>query len=106
MIRAASPTYLLAMKLEAFAGRGRGDFLGSRDFEDIALLLDRRAEVVPEVAGAEEDLRGYVAAEARRLLTDPSVRGGFMGALPPDAQSQDRVASVLIPALAALAELV
>ena len=105
VIRAASPPYLLAMKLEAFAGRGRGDFLGSRDFEDIALLLDRRAEVGAEVAGAEDDLRRYVAAAAQTLLADPSVPGGFTGAVTPDARSQDRVARALLPALAALAEL-
>lgn len=31
-IRVASPPYLLAMKLEAFRGRGKGDFIASRDF--------------------------------------------------------------------------
>jgi hypothetical protein len=30
-IRAAPPAYLLATKIEAFNGRGREDFLGSRD---------------------------------------------------------------------------
>jgi hypothetical protein len=34
-IRAVSPPYLLATKLGAFKGRGRGDFLGRRDFADI-----------------------------------------------------------------------
>jgi hypothetical protein len=34
-IRAVSPPYLLATKLEAFKGRGNRDFLGSRDFGDI-----------------------------------------------------------------------
>jgi hypothetical protein len=48
-IRAAPPPYLLAMKLDAFGGRGRGDFIGSRDLEDIATLLDRRAEIIGEV---------------------------------------------------------
>ncbi|MGH2888405.1 MAG: hypothetical protein ACRDNJ_02145 [Solirubrobacteraceae bacterium] len=30
-IKAAPPVYMLAMKLEAFNGRGKGDFLASRD---------------------------------------------------------------------------
>jgi hypothetical protein len=104
-IRAAPPPFLLAMKLEAFNGRGRGDFLGSRDFEDIALLLDRRAELVDETEMADEDLRRYVAAEAGKLLDDPRTQGGLMGAVPPDAASQDRVPTVLLPALRALADL-
>jgi hypothetical protein len=48
-IRAAPPTYLLAMKLEAFRGRGEGDFIASRDFEDIVTLLDRRPELIAEL---------------------------------------------------------
>jgi hypothetical protein len=93
------------MKLEAFNGRGRGDCLGSRDFEDIALLLDRRAELVDEIEMADEDLRRYVAQEPGKLLDDQRTQGGLMGAVPPDDVSQDRVPTVLLPALRALAEL-
>lgn len=35
-----SAPYLLASKLEAFRGRGKGDFLASKDFEDIVALID------------------------------------------------------------------
>ena len=59
------------MKFEAFRSRGHGDYLGSRDIEDIALLLDRRAEIVDELRGADAELRDFVAAEARALLEDP-----------------------------------
>jgi nucleotidyltransferase AbiEii toxin of type IV toxin-antitoxin system len=104
-IRAAPAEYPLAMKLEAFHGRRRGDYLASRDFEDIALLLDRRAELVDEIGMAAEDLRRYVAAEARKLLADPRAQGGLMGAVLPDDLSQDRVPTVLLPALQALADL-
>src|SRR5947207_12600917 len=67
-IRAVSPPYLLATKLEAFKGRGRGDFLGSRDFADIVAVLDGRAELTTEVAAAPGDVRRYLGEEARRLL--------------------------------------
>ena len=104
-IRVALPTYLLAMKFEAFRGRGRGDYLGSRDIEDIALLLYQRAEIVDELRGADPELRAYVATEARALLDDPRARGGLIGAVRPDDLSQDRVATVLLPALEAIADL-
>jgi predicted nucleotidyltransferase len=45
-IRALAPANLLATKLEAFAGRGRNDYLASPDFEDIIALLDGRQEIV------------------------------------------------------------
>lgn len=43
VIRAASAPYLVATKLEAFKGRGRGDLLGSRDFGDLIAIVDGRA---------------------------------------------------------------
>jgi hypothetical protein len=51
-IRAVSPAYLLATKIEAFKGRGNRDFLGSRDFGDIIALVDGREELLDEVARA------------------------------------------------------
>lgn len=104
-IRAAPPPYLLAMKLEAFRRRGRGDFIGSRDFEDISLLLDRRTELVGELAAAADDVRGYVAEEVRQLLGEPRLRDGFAAALPADDASQQRTDDVILPALKSIAEL-
>jgi hypothetical protein len=104
-IRAAPPPYLLAMKLEAFGGRGRGDFIGSRDFEDIATLLDRRAEIIDEVRQADAPLRAFVAGEAGRLLAEDRMLDGLAAALPPDDVSQQRVTVVILPTLRALAEL-
>ncbi len=104
LIRAAPPPYLLAMKLEAFGGRGRGDFIGSRDFEDIATLLDRRAEIIGEVRDADAPLRTFVAGETGRLLAEDRMLDGLAAALPPDAISQQRVTAVILPALRALAE--
>jgi hypothetical protein len=48
-IRAAPPTYLLATKIEAFKGRGEGDFPASRDLADIIALVDG---TTPEVKRA------------------------------------------------------
>ena len=84
-IRAISPPYLLATKLEAFRGRGGGDHLGSRDLEDIVLLVDGREELTDEVAGAEPALRLHLgpdrraagrAAIRRRNLRVPAARHG------------------------------
>lgn len=104
-IRAASPPYLLAMKLEAFRGRGKGDFIASRDFEDIVTLLDRRPELIAEVQSADSKLRGFVADEVRRLLGERGYPDGVAAALPPDAASQGRATEVIRPAFEALADL-
>jgi hypothetical protein len=49
-IRLIAPPVFLATKLEAFHGRGGGDFLASHDLEDIAVVVDGRPGLVNEVA--------------------------------------------------------
>jgi hypothetical protein len=59
-IAAVSAPFLVATKLEAFAGRGRDDYMGSRDFADIVSLLDGRAELVGEVQAGPAELREHL----------------------------------------------
>ncbi len=102
MIRAASPPYLLATKLEAFQGRGNRDFLGSRDFADIIALVDGREELVDEVAQAPADVRNYASAELTDLLRDPRFADGLFGALQPDSTGQARADAIILPRLRAI----
>ncbi len=102
VIRAMSPPYLLATKLEAFKGRGNGDFLGSRDFADIIALVDGREELVDEVAQAPPNLRAYLSAELADLLANPRFADGLFGALRPDASSQARSDAIILPRLRTL----
>ena len=70
-IRAISPPYLLATKLEAWSGRGAGDHLRSHDLEDLIRLVDGRAEIVGEVGDASHDLRSFYPARSRLSSTSP-----------------------------------
>lgn len=98
-IRAASPAYLLATKIEAFNGRGREDFLGSRDFGDMIALLDGREELVGEVRQSDPELRAYLAGELARLHKHRRFREGISGALRADFASQARADAVVMPRL-------
>lgn len=102
-IRAVSPPYLLATKIEAFRGRGRAEYLSSVDFEDIVRLVDGREELVAEIAACEADLRTFVAEELTAMLDDAWLEGAVAGALLPDVGSQARRPEVLAR-LRALAE--
>jgi hypothetical protein len=102
-IRAITPPYLVATKLAAFAGRGRGDHLGSRDLEDIVLLLDGRQELVGEVESADATVRGFIAGEVTGLLEQARFIDAIFGFLRADMPSQVRAETVVLPRLRAIA---
>lgn len=89
-IRAVTPPYLLATKIEAFRGRGRDDYLASVDFEDLVRLVDGRERLVAEVEAAPDDLRSAIADELTRMLEDERFEAGIGAGLLPDPASQAR----------------
>lgn len=93
-IRLISAPLFLATKFEAFADRGNEDILGSHDLEDIANVLDGRAELVGEIEDAAPDLRAYLAGKAARLLAMPDFRNYLPGMVAQDETFPARVANV------------
>lgn len=96
-IRAIPPAFLLGTKLEAFATRGKGDFLGSRDFSDLVALVDSREELMEEVTDARRDLQGYVSEQLLALAMHHDFDRGLEGALPSSPESRARVDRVIWP---------
>lgn len=78
-IRLVSAVAFVATKLEAFAGRGGGDFLTSHDIEDVLNIVDGREELAEEMAAAPAELRQAVAADFHRLLTNPDFQNVLPG---------------------------
>jgi predicted nucleotidyltransferase len=103
LIRAASPPYLLATKLEAFAGRGSSDPIASRAFEDVITLLDARAEIVQEIHTASTEVRAYLARQLAALQLMPDFLTIVAAMLRPDRASQARVEAVVLPRLREIA---
>lgn len=110
-IRAISPPYLLATKLEAWNGRGGGDHLRSHDLEDVIALVDGRAEIIDEVGDAPDDLRSYLSSEIAALLdqsrfldtVDGSVVGFGRDGSGSGSGDENRVDDVVLPRLRVLA---
>ena len=71
VIRAIAPPVVVATKLSAWAGRGRGDVLRSHDLHDILVLVNGRPELANELAEQREELREYAAAGLTALLDLP-----------------------------------
>lgn len=87
--------YFVATKLDAFKGRGGGDFLGSHDLEDVVSVVDGRETLSGELRDAGPDLGEYVRREIARLLANPAFIDALPGFLRPDAASQSRIGVVL-----------
>jgi len=90
-LRCVSPAYFLATKLEAFHGRGKGDYMLSRDMEDFIAVLDGRLEIVADVAGADGEVQAFLAQQVVALLADDDFIDALPGHLPGDAANQQRV---------------
>ena len=94
-IRVVTAPYFLATKIEAFKGRGRGDFLASHDLEDLIFVIDGRSAIVEEVQTETTLLREYLHTEISGLLAAPGFTDALPGFLLPDAASQARIGTVL-----------
>lgn len=75
-IRVVSPTYFMATKFEAFAGRGKGNFF-SHDLEDIVFIMENRSGLVMELMDCPEEMKRYFSIQADSLLNDD-----FLNVLP------------------------
>lgn len=89
-IQLVSAVAFVATKLEAFAGRGGGDFLTSHDLEDVLNIIDGREELAAEMATAPLELQQAVAAAFRWLLAHPD----FANVLPGLIADPDRAGLV------------
>ncbi|HET8815535.1 MAG TPA: hypothetical protein VFM51_11350 [Solirubrobacterales bacterium] len=70
-IQAANPVLLVATKLCAWKGRGRGDLLRSLDVHDVLTLVDGRPELIEEIRDASSALRSYIKDELLALRAEP-----------------------------------
>lgn len=90
-IRLVSAVAFVATKLEAFAGRGNGDFMSSHDLEDVLNIVDGREELADEMAAAPAELRQAVAAAFAPLLKNPD----FVNVLPGLIAESERAGIVM-----------
>ena len=69
-INAFDLPYLLATKVEAFKGRGKGDFRSTHDIEDIVTLFDGRSSIVEDLKKAKSDVLDYLKAEFSNFIAN------------------------------------
>lgn len=103
-INVITPSYFLATKFIAFRSRGKSDYFGSHDFEDMVAVLDGRSSIVNDVSDSPGDVRAFLVTECGSLLADRSLAEGVSANLAPDPASQGRARIILerVRALAAI----
>jgi predicted nucleotidyltransferase len=94
-IRLVSGPYFLITKLEAYEGRGAGDYQMSHDIEDIVAVLDGRPGIAEEVKRAEPDLRQELSDRFITMLNDKRFVEAVSGHMPTDDTSQARVPIIM-----------
>ncbi len=94
-IRLVAAPFFLATKIEAFAGRGGGDFLSSHDIEDMISIINGRTELVSEVEQSSPKLRNFLSETFQSFLADDAFLESVPGHLLPDPANQARYSIVL-----------
>lgn len=94
-LRVISAPYFLVTKIEAFLGRGHGDYLASRDIEDIIAVVDGRPELVTEVRASAADLQEYLRHQLKTIVENANFLESIQCHLLPDESSQQRKGEIL-----------
>lgn len=95
IIKLVTAPYFLATKIEAFEGRGNGDYLLSHDLEDLISVIDGRSEIIDEVKDINDELKKYLTEKFNSLISEPRFLEALPGKLPGDDASQARVPIIL-----------
>lgn len=95
-VRVIPAPVFVATKLEAFHGRGGGDYLFSHDLGDILSVVDGRASLIDECQRMPPELRAYLSEQLSNLLRDRRFIDALPGHLPGDAIGQSRLVDLEI----------
>jgi len=90
-IKLISAPFFLITKLEAFADRGKGDYLMSHDIEDLIAVLDGRKEIFEEIIRTMQPLKSELKKRFASLLKDSAFIDAVYGHMPGDGANQQRV---------------
>jgi len=94
-IQLIRPEYFIATKIEAFLGRGAGDFVMSHDIEDIITVIDGRPELIGEIKSSDNEVRAFIQAKLATFASKNDFRNAVLGYLPTDEIGQSRYATLM-----------
>jgi hypothetical protein len=89
--RVVTPAIFIATKLSAFNDRGKGDYLLSRDLEDMVTVVDGRAAIIEEVNAAPSHVRDFIVSEIAAIIKHPDFHDALPGHMPAIQGAQQRL---------------
>jgi len=93
-VRVIAPPFFVALKLEAFEDRGKGDFLVSTDFEDVICLFNGRREIVDEIL-AEPTVCDGICERFSRYVENPDLATAVEGFVQTENDSTNRFNAII-----------
>lgn len=93
-IRVISAVYFIATKLEAFQNRGKNDFMGSHDMEDIISVIECRAEIIDEISLADMDVKKFIVSQFKVFCENARFLNDIIGHCNPDSLDENNFAKV------------
>ena len=102
-VKVITAPFFVALKLEAFEERGKRDFVGSTDFEDIICLFNGRQTLVDEILSEPTVCRG-ITEKFAHYMKMPDIEDAVMGFVQTESNPSRRYADIMA-AFSRLAEL-
>lgn len=93
-VKVISPAYFVALKLEAFEERGKGDFLMSTDFEDVICLFNGRENIANEIL-ADAELRDMLSKKFRDYLNSSAMEDAIDGFVQTECNPERRKEAII-----------
>ena len=93
-IHILSTAFFIASKLEAFKGRGQGDFMSSHDIEDLITVFDGDPLVADKILKSPDNVRAYLGESLTDLLRNEDFTESIEGHINDRLNTAERAAIV------------
>lgn len=94
-VRLIDAPCFLATKIEAFENRGKGDFLMSKDIEDMINVIDGRPEIVKEINESAATVKKFLSLKLRGFLKNEDFLDSIQQNLPSNSAGQNRFEDIV-----------
>lgn len=94
VVKVISAPFFVALKLEAFEDRGKGDFICSTDFEDIICLFNGRPTITDEIL-AEPTVGPGIAEKFSHYVKAADLEDAVVGFVQTESHPDKRFAAIM-----------